>query len=482
MSPEKKAWIKPFFGETPSIPSTKETVALKRLKSNSSNKTSKRLCVSNENKNSDWCNIYAPQSVTKLAVHSGKIKEIKTWFESVNNDLLTKSKFLLVTGPTGCAKATAVRLIAKQCNFMCLEWVTPMTTESIYDQCNDGYFYQNVQDRFQDFIWGATRYRSLKCGVSNGQFLLIKDFPNIFLDKPDEFHDIMMRFSLTSKFPIVFIVNNEKTVRDLFPTEIIEKLKVQQIKFNPITRKSVLSVLGQIVKSEQQTNKLLRTPSSTEMNAIYDETNGDLRASIINLSFVSMNVQDKISKNNSVALKDENLDLFHSVGRVIYPKREPIDSPLQFKFTHNPDQIVENFAMQPSTVLGFLQENYLTRFSSLTDVCEGADAISAADVMLSSNFMFGVSMYDISLSSLSVAVRGLMLANKNPIKTFRSIVKPKHFQYTNDVQMYKDVQVWFDDVRESPKNILLDVVPFVNELGTDKQKNAAKEFLRFKRK
>lgn len=477
MSPEKKAWIKPFFEETSSITSSKPTV-LKKPKPVSSNK---RPYIQSENTNSDWCNKYTPQSVTKLAVHSGKIKEIKYWFESLNNNSLT-TKFLLVTGPTGCAKATTVRVIAKQYGLTCLEWVTPMTTQPIYDQCSDSYYYENVQDKFQDFLWGAARYRSLKCDLTNGQYVLIKDFPSVFLDKPDEFHDIMIRFSSVSKFPIVFIVNNEKVIRDLFSTEILEKLKMQQIKFNPITRKAVLSVLTQIVQSEQQMNKQVRIPNSTEINAIYDETNGDLRASIINLSFVCINVKSKLSKNCSTASKDENLDLFHSIGRVIYPKREPIDSLLQFKFTHNPDNLVENFAMQPNTVLGFLQENYLTRFSSLTDICEGADAISAADVMLSSNFLFGVSIYDISLSSLSVAVRGLMLANKNPIRTFRPIVKPKHFQYTNDVHIYKDIKGWFNDIYESPKTILLDVVPFVNELGTDKQKHAVKEFCSFKRK
>lgn len=470
MSPEKKAWIKSSFEETPS------TIISKKHSSK------KRPHTQSGNNNVDWCNIYTPQSVSQLAAHNGKIKEVKHWFESLNNNSMTKSKLLLVTGPTGCAKATAVKLIAKQCGFVCLEWVTPMTTEPIYDQCTDGYCYEKVQDKFQDFIWSATRYRSLKCGVSNGQFLLIKDIPNIFLDKPEEFHDIMMRFNTPSQFPIVFVINNEKIIRDLFSTEISEKLKVHQIKFNPITRKSVLAVLGQIVKSEQQKNKLLRIPSATEMNAIYDETNGDLRASIINLSFICMNVQNKISKKCSTASKDENLDLFHSIGRVIYPKREIIKSPLQFKFTHNPDKLVDNFAMQPSTVLGFLQENYLSRFSSLTDICKGADAISTADVMLNSNFMFGVSIYDISLSSLSVAVRGLMLANEKPIKAFRPIIKPKHFQYTNDIQMYKDVKGWFDNLHESPKDILLDIIPFVNELGSDRQKSIAKELWSFKRK
>lgn len=473
MSPEKKAWIKPFF-EDNALNISAKNVVCKQTKTISSKK---RPYI----QNSDWCNLYTPQSVTKLAVHSGKIKEVKNWFESLNNNSLTKSKLLLVTGPSGCAKATAIQLIAKQCGFMCLEWVTPMTTQPIYDQCNDSYCYQNVQDKFQDFIWGATRYRSLKCDISKGQFLLIKDFPNVFLDKPEEFHDIMVSFNIASKFPIVFIANNEKVVRDLFSKEILDKLKIQQIKFNPITRKAVLNVLAQIVKSEQQKNKLLRIPNSTEMNAIYDESNGDLRSSIINLSFVCMNVQNKISKKKSTTSRDENLDLFHSIGRVIYPKKETIDSPCQFKFTHNPDNLVENFAMQPSTVLGFLQENYLTRFSSLNDICEGADAISAADVMLSSNFMFGVSIYEISLSSLSVAVRGLMLANKNPIKTFRSIVKPTFFQFSNDVEIYKNVKKWFD-INESPKNILLDFVPFVNELGNVTQKYSAKEFCSFKRK
>lgn len=480
MSPEKKAWIKPFFEENLS---TETTVSLKKTFNKKSKliSSNKRTYPQNENKNADWCNMYTPQNVTKLAVHSGKIKELRYWFENLNNDSLIRSKFLLVSGPTGCAKATAVKLIAKQCGFMCLEWVTPVTNEPIYDQCSGNYCTQNVQDKFQDFIWGATRYRSLKCGVLNSQFLLIKDFPNIFIDKPEEFHDIMMRFNTASKFPVVFIVNNEKIARDLFPTDTIETLKVTQIKFNSVTRKAVLAVLGQIVQSEQQKNKMIRIPNSTEMNAIYDDTNGDLRASIINLSFICMNIQKKIIKTCSTASKDETLDLFHSIGRVIYPKREPIDSPLQFKFTHDPNNLVENFAMQPSTVLGFLQENYLPRFSNLNDICEGAEAISTADVMLSSNFMFGVSIYDISLASLSVAVRGLMLANKKPIKTFRSIVKPKHFQYSNDVQIYKDVKRWFN-VYESPKNLLLDVIPFVNELGTDQQKIAAKEFLSFKRK
>ncbi|XP_025414921.1 cell cycle checkpoint protein RAD17 [Sipha flava] len=480
MSPEKKAWIKPFFEDV----STGITTPLKKTthtKPITISSDKKRPYPQNENKNSDWCNMYAPQTVSKLAVHTGKIKELRLWFESLSSESSIKSKFLLVSGPTGCAKATSVKLIAKQCGFMCLEWVTPMTNEPIYDQCSGNYYNQNVQDKFEDFIWGATRYRSLKCGVLKSQFLLIKDFPNIFIDKPEEFHDIMIRFNTASTFPIVFIVNNEKIARDLFSTETIETLKMTQIKFNPVTRKAVLAVLGQIVKSEQQKNKLIRIPNSNEMNAIYDETNGDLRASIINLSFICMNVSNKIVKKCSTASRDENLDLFHSIGRVIYPKRVLIDSPLEFKFAHNPDNLVENFAMQPTTVLGFLQENYLSRFSNLTDVCEAAEAISTADVMLGSDFMFGVSIYDISLASLSVAVRGLMLANKKPIKTFRSIVKPKHFQYSNDIQIYKDLKRWFN-VYESPKNLLLDVIPFVNELGTDQQKIAAKEFLNFKRR
>lgn len=477
MTPEKKAWIKPFFEETPLTKPSKEIVH-KRPKP-SENK--KRTHVQNENKNSDWCNVYTPQSVSKLAVHSGKIKEVQNWFESLNENLPTNSKFLLVTGPSGCSKATTVRLIAKHCGFMCLEWITPMSIEPVYDQCSGGYSYQNIQERFQDFIWGATRYRSLKCDISNNQFLLIKDIPNVFLDNPVEFHNIFSSFNSTPKFPIVFIVNNEKIARDLFTTEIIEKLKIQQIKFNPVTRRSVLNVLGQIIKTEHQHNKLLRIPTSTEMNTIYDETNGDLRSAIIHLNFICMNVQNKIIKSSSTVLKDENLDLFHSIGRVLYPKKECINSSLEFKFTHNLDSLIEHFAIQPSTVLGFLQENYLTRFSCITDVCEGADAISAADVMLSSNFMYGVSIHDISLSSLSVAVRGLMLANRNPIKTFRSIVKPKHFQYTDDIDIYNDIKKWFDNVYESPKNILLDLVPFVNELGTDKQKNVANEFWKLKK-
>lgn len=479
MSPEKKAWIKPFFEDTSSNTLLKKSVQSKPPKCIAVNKKS---LAQNANKNIDWCNMYAPQSVSKLAVHSGKIKEVKNWFENMNKCSSTRSKFLLVTGPTGCGKATAVQLIAKQCGFICLEWVTPMTMESIYDQCTDSYCYQNVQDKFQDFIWGATRYRSLNCGVFGGQFLLIKDFPNVFLDKPDEFHDIMMRFNAASKFPIVFIINNEKIVRDLFPISILKALEVHQIKFNPITRKAVLAKLEQIVESEQQKNNQLRKPSSIEMNDIYNETNGDLRASILNLNFICMNTQNKDSTSCSVASKDEHPDLFHSIGRIIYPKKEPIDSLLQFRFTHNPDKLVENLAVHPSTVLGYLQENYLSRFSSLIDACEGADAISTADVMLSSNFMFGASIYDISLSSLSVAARGLMLANKNPIKAFSSIVKPTHFQYNNDIKIYKDIKRWYDDVHESPKNILLDIVPFVNELGTDEQKNADKEFWSLKRK
>ncbi|XP_050436033.1 cell cycle checkpoint protein RAD17 [Adelges cooleyi] len=474
MSPEKKAWIKPFFQEKNTV-IPKPTVAKKAK----TGVNAKRQCSKKNVCKSTWCEKYAPQTIGNLAVHSGKIKEVKQWFDSVKNSVC--NKFLLVTGPSGCAKATTVRLIAKQCGFMCLEWVTPMSCGAIYDQCSDGYYQENIQDKFQDFIWGATRYRSLKCSDSNGQFLLVKDLPNIFLDKPEEFKDIMSRFNSASKFPIVFVINNEKVIRDLFPGDVVDRLKIRQIKFNSITRKSVLSVLGQIVKAEQQHNKLIRIPSSSELNNIYDETNGDLRSSIINLSFVCMNVQNKVIKSSSNS-KDENLDLFHSIGRVIYPKKETIDSPLKFKFTHNPDYIAENFAMQPTTVLGFLQENYLSRFSSLSDVCEGADAISAADVIMSSNFMFGVSLYEISLSSLSVAVRGLMLANKKPVKSFRSIVKPKHFQYNNQVEIYKNVRQWFRDVHESPKDILLDIVPFVKELGTDEQKLFANEMWNFKRK
>lgn len=85
------------------------------------------------------------------------------------------------------------------------------------------------------------------------------------------------------------------------------------------------------------------------------------------------------------------------------------------KFTHSPDDIIEQFISQPISFVNFLEENYLPHFSNIDHVDKAASAISDADFMLAEWRVTNDPFYWIELMHLLhyVFISLLILTGKN---------------------------------------------------------------------
>lgn len=117
--------------------------------------------------------------------------------------------------------------------------------------------------------------------------------------------------------------------------------------------------------------------------------------------------------------KDESLGLFHSLGRVLNPKRKETNNGWRLQCALDP--LIDELSTQPSTFVAFLFENYPKYFGNLDDAANVADILSVSEIMLKQwsenreSLLFG----------LWVAVTGTMVYNEHKVSRWTQITGPK---------------------------------------------------------
>lgn len=157
----------------------------------------------NDLRSVDWLVKFKPTKVEDLCVNPKKIEELLGWFELYEREQdRNPNRILLLIGPSGSAKTIALKLIAKTFNFDIIEWINSIDVENdLYSE--PGSFkskfksYENQVEKFLDFLLKSSRYGSIFS--KKNRILLVKDFPNTFLRKTEEFWDIL-RFVRICKF------------------------------------------------------------------------------------------------------------------------------------------------------------------------------------------------------------------------------------------------------------------------------------------
>ncbi|KAJ1623005.1 Rad17 cell cycle checkpoint protein-domain-containing protein [Pavlovales sp. CCMP2436] len=85
-----------------------------------------------------WLDRFRPTSRTDLCVHAKKLDEIAAWLGGVRGELelgLAPSKrVLILSGPTGCAKSSSLRVLAAEAGFEVLTWSPPRSLEPFEGQ------------------------------------------------------------------------------------------------------------------------------------------------------------------------------------------------------------------------------------------------------------------------------------------------------------------------------------------------------------
>lgn len=143
-----------------------------------------------------WLEKITPKSVEDLCIHPKKIEEIEAW---LNNSMVNHSSpsLLHITGPSGSAKTIAMKILCKEMNYDIAEWITPLDVDIIRsistknDDENDITYRVSQSDKFEQYLLQSSRYASL-FNIDAKRILLVKDFPNGFLKKPQIFHDLLL--------------------------------------------------------------------------------------------------------------------------------------------------------------------------------------------------------------------------------------------------------------------------------------------------
>lgn len=486
------SWVVPTFDDEEDAPARSSKRS--RLEENvSKSDDSVNLCDipvtwSSEKQTVSLLDRYVPKKREDLAVQTRKQEELngllKNILQNTNNQ-----KFLLLTGPTGCGKTASLTILCKCLNVKIIEWITPLDLNTPYDENNFefGRIHQNQIEIFESFLTRASRYNNVLQSNQNtgNKIILVKDFPNIFIYKPSSFYGVMEKMFYQCLTPVVFVCSDINICRNLFPDSLKVKLKLQEVKFNPIVQTAISKTLNKIVQNEKKLNPGISVPSNDVVLSICQSCDGDIRSAVLKLNFFLANPSKRLShvtavtykqsklkkKGESVELdKDKKVDLFHGIGRVLYPKKQPLDpnsSTVEtkiehsYKFVHSADSIANMFLDKPTFFVSFLQENYLNTFSNIKDATVAADRLLMADTFFKEwNCKELFEKY-----GLFVAIQGLMVSNSKPVTTFRHFTKPRTYQTETDSKTnLDDVRKILPERKETPRDALLDVLPYLKTI------------------
>ena len=395
----------------------------------------------------DWLKKFSPKTVEDLTIHPKKFEDLKNWFEIQQNikEDGNKNKILLLIGPTGCSKTLCLKLLAKeQYSYDIVEWFNTTDLES--DLLNDNEYkssfssYESQITKFSDFLLKASRYGSIF--NNKKRIILVKDLPNTFLKKTDEFWEILTKYTCEGSAPIVFIITEftSKSLNiayNLFPDKIRNDLRMDVINFNPISvtllKKGLKRICG-VIESNKDYKMCFNKPPDETIDEIIDQCQGDIRNAIMNLNFASQKsaykiggslppinkkpkkgrkskIEPKTGKANSGGGigKNENLTVMHGLGRVFNPKYELNQESKKQELTHKPEIITESFRTHPSKFIHMIYSNYIKNFTDINDIAEMSSFMAISD-----NFMYEYRDEKIHDLNLNLVIRAAMVCNKSP--------------------------------------------------------------------
>ncbi|KAH8318037.1 hypothetical protein KR074_003562, partial [Drosophila pseudoananassae] len=422
----------------------------------------------------NWMEGFAPGSSEELAVHPKKVGEVRSWLlhcEAVRKKF--PAQICLLTGPTGAGKTATLRVLAKEMGYQVQEWINPVDCEVVTvlgDQPNGSGYVGSHLEAFKSFLLRASRYKSLLVSQEK-RLLLVEDFPNIFLGEGEaSFEELLDDYSSYGKSPLIFIVADSKSRGlnmsfRLFPEQLKAKHRIEHISFNPIAstimQKSIKSFCS--VMRKPNNRNIYKVPAQTVLESIVVGAQGDIRNALINLHLSSLvGVPSMPTKQLDVSVaattkgrkaktqstlksigRDESITLMHAMGRVMNPKskfrKECIlyrSLPLTLSATdskrlqHSPEDITESFRTEPRNFVNFVHANYLSHFKDVEGVVDAIHDLGLADCMLNE-----YRDDNLSVMALNLAIRGVMLANREPVSGWIPVRGPKKILVKADASL-----------------------------------------------
>ena len=351
----------------------------RRISSTDSNAISKAITAEEDKR--PWTERFCPLSLEELAVHKKKVQDVRNWLLSVTSGVASKS-LLILKGPAGSGKTTALSMIVKEMGHIIQEWRNP-SRQSMSDE---GYLSMAAQ--FSDFVGRTATFGTLTMSgqpartpesqndnaAKRGEVILIEEFPNTYARTStalQSFRTAVLHFLYAStpksfftqredkskgKVPVVMIISetllstataaaDSFTVHRLLGPDILTHPGVTVIEFNPVAPTIMAKALDLVLRKESRKSGRRKAPGPAVLKHLAEL--GDVRSAISSLEFLCLKgdddggwsgkitfVKGKNSSSNNPATKTEvdsleaitqrenAIGIFHAVGKVVHNKRE----------------------------------------------------------------------------------------------------------------------------------------------------------------
>lgn len=360
---------------------------------------------------------------------------------------------LVLKGPSGAGKTVTVSTLAKDMDFDISEWKNP--TDSTF--ASEGYVPMSAQ--FEEFLGRSGKYASLNLashssekglvssqrGRKKRKIILLEEFPNIFTSTSialDSFRSSILHYLAANRpdigpdnvTPLVMIItetiqstasHDNLTAHRLLGPDILHHPSISVIEFNPIAPTYLSKALDLVIQKEARQSGRRRIPGPSVLKMLSEF--GDVRSAIASLEFLCLRgengddwggtvaARNKKSANKPSVLtrmeteslevltqREASLGIFHSAGKVVYNKRDPVSNLVGESVAQPPDhlsqharpevpqvsvdKLIHETGTDTRTFIAALHENYVlscegTTFTHSFNDC--IDALSDSDLLCS---------------------------------------------------------------------------------------------------
>ncbi|KAI7825957.1 Rad17 cell cycle checkpoint protein-domain-containing protein [Kickxella alabastrina] len=287
-----------------------------------------------------WWQRYAPETVGDLAVHAGKISQVRGWLSMAADAAASGGRngsgffrILVVEGAAGTCKSTCIRVLAHELSLDVVEWINPLSTQApLAGQPEPGDDESSVVRQFGNFLMRAERYAALPTATDGTQrthgsrIILVDDLPNIgHRETRDAFRQALLRFislPVQQSCPLVMVVTEAfaaqqaldggggiETKRrfresdrdthsdisvwsaaDVVPGAVFNSAFCQTIKFNPVAPTIVARGLKRILhlRAGLGASAKFSAECLAAVRSISEQCRGDMRSAITMLQMAQM--------------------------------------------------------------------------------------------------------------------------------------------------------------------------------------------------
>ncbi|KAI8069422.1 Rad17 cell cycle checkpoint protein-domain-containing protein [Gongronella butleri] len=380
-----------------------------------------------ENACLQWDEKHAPQVPDELAVRRQKLDTMRSMIKHSALHMRQGIKLIALTGPTGAGKSTAARVLVRDMGYQVTEWVNPLR-----DGDYDPEHHESIMTRFDRFMDRATRPFSLES--RQPKIILFDDLPDLTTPSLLQQFVAILKSYVESKrdFLMIMVISESSmqqddgrrwrqrqyesgllTANQILTKDMLATGRCAELEFNPVIKVNVKKVCGAILEKE----KLLTQRTMDLIEHITDVCHGDLRCSIVTLQLYTLgepvsnqtveslkkrkrkrpsgrpsrsaaaydsdfesSTQDSTSgrgenSNDNVHGRDDPLDLFHCIGKILFAKRE------NGRLASRPPAVLERSPFDHDQLLAWIFHNY---DDFIVDVDQSAllmDHMADADVI-----------------------------------------------------------------------------------------------------